>query len=372
MKKTAAKMKGLAKGAPTGVLVSAGIHLLLLLGLGGMVVFSVVMRPEKKFVPPAPTERPKMQLLKPKVKVEKTVKPGSTKRIVSKVVANVPEMQLPALDGMGDGLGTGIGGFELMPDTSGMSLFGGRQSVAIGNDFEGTFYAIGLDPRGRRNGIGSGPSYYMALRPFFEMDWNPRALSVFYRAPHKLYATFFYIPMSASEMVPRGFGIPDSIYSMQWVALYTGKIMSPRDKPTRFRFWGRAENLMAVRIDGKEVLQAGHMDPAEIVSDWRSTADEHRKYWRGHGPMGVGDWFELQPGVPVKMEVIFGDENGVWTQATLTIEEEGVEYPKNQDGAPILPVFKTAEIPEFQIDEIKHAMIEGEADLYSPLMFNVY
>jgi hypothetical protein len=87
--------------------------------------------------------------------------------------------------------------------------------------------------------------------------------------------------------------------------------------------------------------------------------------------MGVGDWFELEAGVPVEMEITFGDENGAWTQATLTIEEKGVEYPKNEDGAPILPIFKTAEIPGHLIDEIEYSMIEGEASFEGPV-FNVY
>ena len=39
---------------------------------------------------------------------------------------------------------------------------------------------------------------------------------------------------------------------------------------------------------------------------------------------------------------------------------------------PILPVFKTAEIPERVKEKIKYTLIPGEADLDSDLMFNVY
>ncbi|MGE4488579.1 MAG: hypothetical protein AB7E95_03425 [Kiritimatiellales bacterium] len=271
---------------------------------------------------------------------------------------------------MSAGLGGGVGGFEMMPDPAEVSLFGGDRSVNIGNDFVGTFYATGLDRQGRRNGLGEGDAHYKVLRRFFDSGWNPRSVAMYYRSPQKLYTTFFYIPMTASEFVPRSFGIPDDVWTMNWFAHYKGKFMSKEGG--RFRFWGRGENILAVRVNGKEVLQAGHILAAEIMSDWRSSAPEHRKYYRGHGPMGVGDWFDLEPGVPAEMEVVFGDTGGAWTQATLTIEKFGEEYPINEEGAPILPVFKTSEIPRHLIDEIQHSMIDGEADLFNEMMFNVY
>jgi hypothetical protein len=370
MKKLIRKTKGLIRGAPTAVVLSAVIHLLLLFVAGGLVIFSVVTKEEKKFVPPPKIERPKMDLKKPRVKVKKTARPKTTQRIMSKSTQVMPDIQLPEMPSMASGLGGGVGGFEMMPDPAEMTLFGGKNSVSIGNDFVGTFYAMSLNRQGERNGLGVGIPYYKELGRFIDSGWNPRAFSMYYRAPQKLYTTFFYIPMSASETVPRSFGIPDEVYTMNWCAHYKGKIMSKEGG--KFRFWGRGENVCVVRLDGEIVLVGGHVIPAEIMSDWRSTAEEHRKYWRGHGPMGVGDWFELEPGEPVEMEVLFGDTGGAWTQCTITIQEYGKEYPTNEDGAPILPVFKTAEIPEHLKDEIKHAMIPGEADLYSDLMFNVY
>ena len=88
--------------------------------------------------------------------------------------------------------------------------------------------------------------------------------------------------------------------------------------------------------------------------------------------MGIGDWFEMEPGVPLEMEVLFGDTGGHWTQATLTIQKQGESYSKNKDGYPILPVFKTAEIPQHLIDELTYTMIDGEADLEDGELFNVY
>jgi hypothetical protein len=369
MKRLIRKIKELIRGAPSAVLLSAAFHFILLSIAGGMVVFTVIKKEEKKFVPPPPVERPKMDLKKPRVKVQKTAKPSAAQRIVSKGAQGMPEIQLPEISGMSAGLSGGIGGFEMMPDPSELTLFGGKSSSSIGNDFEGTFYALCLDRQGRDNGMREGDVYYRTLGRFYDAGWNPRALAMYYRAPQKLYTTFFYIPMSASETVPRSFGIPDDVYTLNWCAHYKGKFASKEGG--KFRFWGRGENVLAVRVNGKEVLQGGHVLAAEIASDWRSAAPEHRKFYRGHGPMGVGDWFELEPGVPAELEVVFGDTGGAWTQATLTIEEFGKEYPENEDGAPILPIFKTAEIPEHLMDEIKHSMIDGEASFEGPV-FNVY
>ena len=104
---------------------------------GLLVVFTVANKEEKKFVPPKPVDRPKMKLKKPKVK--KNAKPKSSSRIVTKVTkANMPDIQLPEMSGIGEGISGSIGGFEMMPDLGEVTIFGAGQT--IGNDFVGTFY----------------------------------------------------------------------------------------------------------------------------------------------------------------------------------------------------------------------------------------
>lgn len=372
MKRLIKKTRGLIKGAPTAVLVSAVLHLILFAVFGGIVVFSVVQKREKKFTPPPPVERPKMELKKPKVKIKKKPRPKAMQRIVSKQVQEMPDLQLPAVSGIGEGLGSGIGGFELIPDPADMTLFGGKKSSSIGNDFEGTFYALGLDRRGRRNGVSEG-SYAEVLRKFYDSGWNPRALSAYYRWPQKLYTTFIFIPTMEFEHVPRSFGIPDEVYTAQWMVHYKGKIRSKEGG--RFRFWGVGNHVLAIRIDGQEVgflgIQGLHR-VSNNASDWRSSSSMSQKYYSGHLRMVVGDWFELEADQLVEMEVVIGDHNGWYTQAALRIEKHGELYARNRDGAPILPVFKTAEIPQGLKDEIKYLTLEGDQDLDSDLMFNVY
>ena len=62
------KTKGIVKGAPSGFVISLGIHAAAFFLAGLFVVFTVVNKEEKKFIPPKPVDRPKMKLKKPKVK----------------------------------------------------------------------------------------------------------------------------------------------------------------------------------------------------------------------------------------------------------------------------------------------------------------
>ncbi|QHI70789.1 hypothetical protein [Tichowtungia aerotolerans] len=363
------KLKKPAQGVSKAVLLSAGIHAVLLVWAGGVVVFSVVQKSEKKFVPPPPVRRPKMQIKKPTVRVKKKVYPKSSQRISSKNMQTATGIRLTKTGLVSEGLGGGVEGFELMPDIADVTLLGGKESLAVGNDFEGVFYALCVDRQGRKLS-GGEDTYIEELRRFYEHGWNPKTLMRYYRAPQKLYTTFFYLPTIGFEHIPRSFGIPDSLDTEQWLVHYQGRIMSRTGG--RFRFWGRGLAVLALRVDEKEVGFLGQQAIAFRTSDWRSSAEQNMKYYSVRSPMVIGDWFSLEADVPVSMDVLIGDFNGYDSAATLTVQEEGVIYPKNRDGAPILPVFKTAEIPPNLLDEIRYLTIAGDADLESSLMFNVF
>jgi hypothetical protein len=369
MKQIVKGTKGLIKGTPGAVLLSVAIHAGLLLLAGGMVVFTVVKKGEKKFEPPPPVEQKKMELKKPKVRVKKQIRPQATQRISAKNVQSMTGIQLPDASSMTEGLGGGFDGFELMPNPSDITLFGGRSSVSVGNDFEGTFYSLCLDRSGKRNNVTQG-SFSRILKQFYDSGWSPNVLAPYYRWPQKLYTTFIFIPTIPFEQVPRSFGIPYDIPTFQWVVLYKGRIMA--HESGQYRFWGIGNHVMSVRIDGVPVAHLDHINMLTAVTDWRSSAKEDRDYFSGKLSLVIGDWFELKAGVPVEMEAIIGDHNGADTQATLRIQKRGDIYPRNRDGGPILPVFKTAEIAEHLKDQIKYLTIPGDQDLDSDLMFNVY
>ncbi|VGO14447.1 hypothetical protein PDESU_03009 [Pontiella desulfatans] len=372
MKKRLNKAKGVVKGAPSGFVVSLLVHAAAFLLAGMLVVFSVVQKEEKKFVPPAPVDRPKMKLKKPQVKVKKTSKPKPTTRIVTKVKrASMPDIQLPEMSGMADGLAGGIGGFEIMPDLGEVTIFGGGQS--IGNDFVGTFIDFKRNRQGRPIPM-SREKYTEEMKQFVLRGWKPAAIAQYYRSPKQLYATTIMVPAILSSIAPSAFDEADTI-GYCWAVHYKGQLVHKED--ITFRFWGQGDDNLVVRVDGKIVLNAswpGNSEEAmqSACRGWSSKSADSRKFYLGNNTAVVGDWITLKAGVPLDMDVLIGEEPGGQFSAMLTVEVEGVDYPRNRQGGPILPIFKTTEPSHDLVDAIYETMPEGEASVTNGPVFRDY
>jgi hypothetical protein len=208
------------------MLLSAGIHAAIFLGLGSMIVFHVIQHPEVEFVPPQQVERPNIPPVKPKVKVSASLKQAAPKRVSvdNPIAANT--IALPSGNGLGEGVGGGdLGGFELVPNVSELTLFGGNKSTEVGNDFEGTFYLLNRLSDGTDTGYDQDGQKAKVTR-FLENDWSPYMFADYYKSPKKLYATQFMVPLAPSMYGPRAFGVNfDSTGSYpEWVVHYKGKI----------------------------------------------------------------------------------------------------------------------------------------------------
>jgi len=372
MKRRINKIRKITKGMPSAVVLSIAIHAALFLLAGMLVVFTVVKKEEKKFVPPKAVERPKMKLKKPKVKVKKTSKPKPTTRIVTKINrASMPDIQLPEMSGMGEGLAGGIGGFDMMPDLGEVSVYGSGQS--IGNDFEGTFYDFKRDRLGRPGAMN--PSDFVKIMGrFVRGGWNPSVLSRYYRSPKKLYTTTFMVPTTLSLLAPEAFGEPDT-GGWCWAAHYKGQLVH-KDAIT-FRFWGMGDNIMVVRVNGQVVLNASWPGPPwqteNIVGGfWQSDSPDSRKYFLGNNKSVVGDWITLEPGVPLDMEVLIGEVPGGGFVAMLVVEVEGVVYGRNKQSGPILPMFKTSEPSRDLLEAIYRDLVPGEVCITNGPVFCDY
>jgi len=349
---------------PSAVVLSILIHAALFLLAGMLVVFTVVKKEEQKFVPPKAVERPKMKLRKPKVKVKKSTKPKPTTRIVTKSRrASMPDIQLPEMSGMGEGLADGSGGFDMMPDLDEPTLFGDSQT--IGNDFIGTFYDLKRDRKGRPIPY-SGNEYQDAARRFLNSGWMESSLTRYYKSPKKRYSTTFMVPPTLSALVPAIFGEPET-EGIYWVTLYKGSLVHMNR--IKFRFMGYGDGAMAIRVDGKVVLAAGWMESR--WSGWQSSSADSKKYWMGNGTAVAGDWITLEPGVPLDMEV-FMVEGGGHGCFMLAIQEEGVEYPMRTIGGPTFPAFRTAELSRGMLDVIYKSLVPGEVSLTNGPVFCDY
>ena len=357
MKERLKKNQKVVKGMPSAVLLSIAIHVALFLLAGMLVVFTVVKKEEKKFVPPKAVDRPKMKLKKPKVKVKKNTKPKATTRIVTKINrASMPDIQIPEMSGMTAGLGDGIGGFEMMPDLDTVTIFGSGQS--IGNDFEGVIYDFKRTRSGKKPSVAMSPDEYFKFKEhvekFIKSGWKPSSVSRFYKSPRKLYTPMIMIPPITSALGPWAFGERD-MYPYQYMLHYKGQLV--HKDGIRFRFVVMGDNFLLIRLDGKVVMDYKNQFE-HVLSEKRS---KPLNYHLGHWYAYATDWIDLEPGVPMEMEAILGDYKGGLFSAMIAVEVEGVDYPKAplpQDN-PVLPIFKTSTLSVDQVDAVYEFMWEG-------------
>jgi len=357
----------MAKRMPSAVLLSVLIHAALFLLAGMLVVFTVVKKDEKKFVPPKTIERPKMKLRKPKVKVKKTSAPKPTTRIVTKINrTSMPDIQLPEMSGMGEGFGGRVDGFDIMPDLNVASVFGNTQS--IGNDLEGEVYSLLYDRKGGTISMGQD-MFRDVLRKYVLSGWNNSILARYYRLPKKLYSTYVMVPPIPTALAPGVFGAPGLADYFLFVK-YEGQLVHKED--IRFRFWGMGDAYIFVNIGGKEVLMSSWDFHHPYFDWWQSHAGGDRSYILGNQRMVVGDWIDLKAGESVDMKVLFGEWLGGYVSGMLLVEVDGVEYPRGRHNGPLLPIFKTEELSWDSLTEISRFLAADECSLTTGPVFNDY
>ena len=296
MAKKNKKVKGVSKGAPSGLMISLLVHAGAFFLAGLLVVFSVVKKKEVTFVPPPAIERPKMKLKKPKVKIKKSAKPASPTRIMAKVTkADMPELQLPEMGGTGTGFGGigDLGGFDMMPTLDATTLFGSGSS--IGNDFVGTFYDLKRKANGNSAEIGKD-DFKVIVGDFIQKGWDTRRLAKYYQSPKKPYASSFMVPTVISAFAPRAFGEPET-GGWCWMVHYKGDLVHAEG--ITFRFWGQADDILLVKVDGKVVLNASWPDTEYEYSKWISDDSQARVHLMGNNLSVPGEWITLEPGVPL-------------------------------------------------------------------------
>ena len=256
---------------------------------------------------------------------------------------------------------------DLVSDTNSTRIWPPK---SIGNDLEGVYYDFKRARSGNYTGAGQD-TYREAVRNFLKSDWNTTTLSRFYRAPDKRYTVCMMLPTTSSSTAPIAFG-EDPGSGTFWMVHFKGEIVYPED--ITFRFWGVGDEFLVVRLDQKIVFaDVWPSNWDDIVGSlWRTNDPQSKRYLLGHDTtMGVGDWVTLKGGEPVDMEIAVGDNGGL-AALMLLVEVKGVEYERNRQGGPILPVFKTAELSHDLIDLIYVDLAPNEACLTNGPVFNDY
>lgn len=340
-----------------------GIHAGLILLALSFVAVTVIQKEETTFKA-EPVKRPQMPMkrLQVPMKVKKIEKPKLRKNIVARPKAKSVEIQMPEITGILGGLGAmgGDGGLGGLGFNLEIDLFGG--SKGSGNELQGTFFDLKADPDGTPNSMQQSVEgmdakaekkqndEYVEVVRSFTSSWTVSRLEKrYFKAPNSKFATCFMVPyMSASE-APKAYGVEDVVKPKRWVAYYQGKFAAP--ETGRYRFWGIADDLMLVRVKKDLVIDASL---GKQYSDWDSKDPQNRTLSSGkESGMVIGDWFHMTKGKPTDIEVLIGEMPGGQFYCRLLIEQEGVNYPKGKDGRPILPVFKTADIPEKLVPQMK-------------------
>jgi hypothetical protein len=355
------------------IALSIGVHLLFFIVATFFVTMQVMTPKETQFeaVPRSPQnmELKKLQVpvelkqSRPKLRIEK-------KRFISPVantiVTDTAVIDRLSMRGSSDYGSSALSGVAL--SLKEVDLFG-RNQRGSQREFVGRFYDLKQTKDGDPSEIGRLVSQ---SRPFDSTDpdaieatekyrqilerflggWNERILERYFCAPQQKYTTAFVMPIMDANDAPTAFGVGQSVKPSKWLAYYQGEIVAP--KTGKYRFHGVGDDVLVVRVKNRVVLDGSIMN----ASGWQSD-DQTDDLFKSYNNLGmrVGDWFSLQEGKPVSMEVLLGEEPGGLFFAQLYVEMEGVSYPTRNEGAaqprPILPIFKTDKLADEVFEKMK-------------------
>ncbi len=353
----------------SAMVVSLAIHAVIVV-VAILVVVAKVIIPEDPDFQVKKVKRPKMPPKKIQVPVDvkkRKPKPRLRKRIVVNK-KTFTDIKMPEISGIKGGLGNmggdGIGGLGFDLDIG--DLFGGNKSM--GNELTGTFYDLKQTKDGKPANMDNVK--YIAALKHFANGWNTSRLDGYFKAPKKKYATFFMLPHMSANAAPKAYGVENIVKPKHWVAFYEGQISAP--ETGRYRFCGIADDVLLVRVRDRVVIDASYPAWKGKVTTWKSDDDNNRKFPMVNQHMVIGDWFKLTKGKPADMEVLLGECPGGVFYCQLLIEQKGKEYEqvtyKTKTGVstrPVLPIFKTQEIPNELVGRMKinpkEATLEGSS-----------
>lgn len=268
----------------------------------------------------------------------------------------------PTLNGNLGGAPGAAGGLKgpLMP------IFGFKEAQS-GGTLVGRFYDL-KQSQGHRatpDLAKLGPARLAAkeVSEFIASGWGPASLSHFYRAPISLYATQIFVPEMSADEAPKAYGVEKEVKPMAWIAHYKGKISPPATGT--YRFVGAGDDIMAVRLDGRLVLDCGGVKVSSFKPD-RANAPTYRYQYENNGwtiatrgGFVVGNRMELRAGLFYNIDIVFSEGPGGFFCAMLLFEQEGVDYQKDSKGNPILPIFRVADTKTDPVSTGPQFMADG-------------
>ncbi|NLX25180.1 MAG: hypothetical protein GXY61_04350 [Lentisphaerae bacterium] len=388
----------LAHKNSSALVVAIALHAVFAVYAVGFVVVRA-MKPEPAvFVATeVPRPQPKLKKIEIPVKDSKKNKAPKLRQMITTKPNVAVSLQMPEMVGIkggsGYGKGTGLGGMGLGFD---FDLFGGGSGS--GNELVGTFYDLKQRQDGKLTSLGKAVEEEIkkaggrlnlvsnetqddvakVIKSFINSGFKESRLEDYFKAPKLKYAQTIMMPKIDAAEAPKAFSVQDQVEARMWLCHYKGQIAAP--ETGEYRFCGLGDDVLAVRLDGKLVIDACWPSHIGKLSSWESDDENNRRFsidgsgsnnamgfgggrpqnnrqFPGGGGGGggsnngmvIGDWVKLEKGKPVDIDIVIGEIPGGEFLARLLIEQKGKTYRMVGSGAgrrPVLPVFKTVEIDD--------------------------
>jgi hypothetical protein len=201
----------------------------------------------------------------------------------------------------------------------------------------GIFYDLKQTPDHKPSNVDP-ETYTTIIDDFLSQGWDDTVLNRYYRVSRPLHTTQLFVPTLNADMAPQAFGVQKYVEGTRWVALYKGQVSPP--EPGTYRFWGIADDIMAVAVNGKTVLVGQRPDMKLPKTNWQ--ASERDGAHAGDGELRPGDWITIKAGDIIDLDIMVGDRPGGVFNVFMMVEKQGGTYESDHRGHPILPIFQVA------------------------------
>jgi hypothetical protein len=355
-----------------GALTFAAIFHAILLVIGAFWIFKVIQKPEKKvdFMPSGGGggERSaenvavkKLKQITPTTNVKKVFAEGAVSTYAlpeqgtefgdMAALTSLSGGMTGGLGGSGSGGGFGKGngsGNGLGSGLSSAKLFGLTKFGALGGPgLTGYFYDLKQTHDRKPSDImtqGNRTSQYMNVLKNFTKNWNTQILEKYYVGQQALFASQIYVTNGPSEDAAKAFGEEKNSSGYEWIVHYKGSCVAPKNGT--FRFIGRGDNVMVVRLNKKIVLDGGYDIGTYAVASEVNTSSNLGPAGPSGWTLAGGAWFKVRRGDVMNLEILIGDGGGLFSDYLL-IEEEGAKYANREDAPsfPAYPLFQLAKTP---------------------------
>lgn len=239
--------------------------------------------------------------------------------------------------------------------------------VRLEGDMVGMFVDLSRDGKGnlrpemqaRGSFVRRDKQLFADVRYMVEHGFGKEAFAPFHVVPQRVYLSHLVLPYVKSAIGPSTYKVEKTVKKgAPWVAVYKGRLQP--ETSGVYRVAGFYDDVLVVRVDGKEVLEFtwetrnnGVDKPTGIGTGWvqkdAAVVGKHKMRGFQNTPLTYGDWFELRADQSVSIEILIGDNGGDGAEGGLTggillVEKRGESYVKMADGMPLLPPFSTTRL----------------------------